>query len=138
MAPIGTATVGDDGVLSLPPHPTAWSRLISEESYTRQSSSCFTVVVSASTSSGTSMATLPACRAVSSSLHICADSSLQHLLLLWLPADLPQLTICVHALSASTPSLFGSSFNPTPLAVSKTAHTSTLLHLSSLASRPTS
>ncbi|RRT40791.1 hypothetical protein B296_00047834 [Ensete ventricosum] len=64
--------------------------------------------------------------------------SLQHLLLLWLPADLPQLTICVLVLSVSTPSLFNNSFNPTPLAVSKTAHTSTSLHLSTTASRPTS
>ncbi|RRT40773.1 hypothetical protein B296_00031779 [Ensete ventricosum] len=89
-------------------------------------------------SSGTSVATFPAHRAVSSSLHICANSSLQHLLLLWLPADLPQLTICVLALSTLTPSLFNSSFNPTPLVVSKTAHTSTSLHLSTSASRPTS
>ncbi|RWV79969.1 hypothetical protein GW17_00058829 [Ensete ventricosum] len=34
------------------------------------------------------------------------NPSLLQLLLLWLPADLPQLTICVLALSASTPSLF--------------------------------
>ncbi|RWW49086.1 hypothetical protein BHE74_00044788 [Ensete ventricosum] len=73
--------------------------------------------------------------------HFCGripNSSLQHLLLLWLSADLPQLTICVLALSASTPSLFNSSFNPTPLVVRKTAHTSTSLHLSTSASRPTS
>ncbi|RRT43852.1 hypothetical protein B296_00038591 [Ensete ventricosum] len=35
---------------------------------------------------------------------------LLHLLLLWLPADLPRLTICMLALSASTPSLFQQQF----------------------------
>ncbi|RWW37869.1 hypothetical protein BHE74_00056958 [Ensete ventricosum] len=43
-----------------------------------------------------------------------------------------------NALSASTPSLFSNNINPTPLAVSTTAHTSTSLHLSTSASRPTS
>ncbi|RRT31896.1 hypothetical protein B296_00048782, partial [Ensete ventricosum] len=58
--------------------------------------------------------------------------SLLYLLLLWLPADLPQSTICVLALSASTPSLFQQQFQ------SYVAKLLTSLHLSTLASRPIS
>ncbi|RRT50156.1 hypothetical protein B296_00051917 [Ensete ventricosum] len=55
----GPIVVGDGGVLSLPPPPVAWSRLISAKSYTWQSSSCFTTATSASTSNGTFVAAFP-------------------------------------------------------------------------------